>query len=223
MRKSRWSYLIRDSSSNINKCAKLSCREGCRPYCRQAFTDACLTLARLHPLRNHIVKVTRDVGRSTDPVFTTQTCKETLYKKSKTTMSNEKIRKSDAVFCPTLPFWSEAHRRRTDRMWPFQRDHVMHEDSVRQAFMVKKYIHFYFLRKWPLDKTLIPRLWSRRAHWPLFCFFLVFYEFKNVQLWVKCNAYHCQFLPSRPITVEEGRNKHRQLQLYNNWTTMAKK
>ncbi len=52
-------------------------------------------------------------------------------------------------FRPTLPFWIEVHRQRTNHVWPFQRDYEMHEvtqahcrASARWAFGVKKYINF---------------------------------------------------------------------------------
>ncbi len=47
-------------------------------------TNAHLALARLHALRRHSGKATRDVGGSTDPVFTKRTCKESQmpFKKS---------------------------------------------------------------------------------------------------------------------------------------------
>ncbi len=39
-------------------------------------TNACLAPARPHALHNHVGKVMRDVGRSTDPVFTKRAFKE---------------------------------------------------------------------------------------------------------------------------------------------------
>ncbi len=48
-------------------------------------TNAHLALARLPALRNQVAKVTRDVGGSSDPVLTKQTCKksQTPFKKKK--------------------------------------------------------------------------------------------------------------------------------------------
>ncbi len=88
-----------------------------------------------------------------------------IYKKSKTTMSdNFEVGES----YPTFFNWS-THRRRINRLWPFQRDYTMcgvvhGRAGARRAFVVKK----YFFRKWPmvsLDKSLIPRLGSCRALW----------------------------------------------------------
>ncbi len=47
-------------------------------------TNAHLPLSRLHPLRNHVVKVTRDIGGSTDPVFVKRRCKESQIPFTKT-------------------------------------------------------------------------------------------------------------------------------------------
>ncbi len=55
-------------------------------------TNTRLVLARLHALHSHVGKVTRDVGGSTDPVFTKRTCKESqtpFTKKGKTTTSDD--------------------------------------------------------------------------------------------------------------------------------------
>lgn len=53
-----------------------------------------------------------------------------------------------------------------------------------------------------------PAAWRGAEH--LFFFFFFFQDAesrKNVQIWVKRSAHYCHFSPSRPVTVEEGRDK----------------
>ncbi len=53
--------------------------------------NALLALARLHALRNHVGKATRNVGGRTDPMFTKANVQENsnaLYKKGQTMVSD---------------------------------------------------------------------------------------------------------------------------------------
>ncbi len=109
-------------------------------------TRAHLALARLHTLRGkgHVWCI----GGSTDPVFTKWSCKE-----SQTNLTKKGEQRCRTIFVshPTLPFWTKIHRKRTNYVWPFQFDYVMHEvedvhhrASARWAFVVVKVYTFYF-------------------------------------------------------------------------------
>ncbi len=90
-------------------------------------------------------------------------------------------------------FWSwrrkwdgVLQRRRTNRVWPFQQDYVMCDDTHHRAraspaFVVKKCINIIFFRKWlivSLDKALISRLGSCRFLWS--CIEAVFFTLKSL-------------------------------------------
>ncbi len=60
-------------------------------------TNAHLALARLPALRNQVAKVTRDVGGSSDPVLTKQTCK-----KSQTPFKKKKKKKTVIQWCQLI-------------------------------------------------------------------------------------------------------------------------
>lgn len=75
------------------------------------------------------------------------------------------------------------------------------------------------------NASSLTRPWA----WILHCvlppghFFSDCRELKNVHLWVECCTYHCHFLPSSPISVEEGQIPRRQiviLYMYKCWTIM---
>ncbi len=72
-------------------------------------------------------------------------------------MVNFKLGKGNEIFHPALSFWTEVHRWVTNHMWLLQRDCAMPEDmhahcraSAKWAFVVKKYVHFNFLRNLPI-------------------------------------------------------------------------
>ncbi len=63
-----------------------------------------------------------------------------------------------------------------------------------------------------------PGHWASFSRWTFREYFSERRELKNVQLWIKCCAHHCQFQVSQPIRVEAGRDYW----LYYGWTTMEK-
>ncbi len=55
-------------------------------------------------------------------------------------------------FSPYLPFWTKKHRKKTNYVWPFQFDYVMHEvemciaELVQESICGVKVYTFFFLK-----------------------------------------------------------------------------
>ncbi len=134
--------------------------------------NAHLALARLHPLRNHIGKVTCDVVGSTDPMFTKRTCKESKIPFTKMVkqwcLTILKLEEKNRISHPSLHFLT-IHRQGTNLQGTFLMwlSNTWRRACASQSYCKMRihgsnaYTFFFLFRKWPrvsLDKTLIPRL-----------------------------------------------------------------
>ncbi len=113
-------------------------------------TNACLALVWPYAVCSHVGKVTRDIGGSTNPVFTKRMCKDPLQKGKATMLDDFWSWMENEMDVFALTFLTELHKRRAN-----QCDYVIHEVAHAhcraQALWLKKYRMFIFnFYKWQM-------------------------------------------------------------------------